>query len=168
MTAFLQIALAGRSAGPALPPIDIFPRRLSGNFPVSGSRHRNGRSRKAKVRLWLSFLSMPDSRPRRRDSVAPPDHAKKAPSGKASFPDDAFFDPFLVLLGASNKLFQDISESAKGKRIRLDRLPLRGLAFPGKRHYSSPAPALSSLNGRIGLAPQAPAPVSGQLSNRPG
>ena len=63
LTAFFQIALAGRSASPALPPIDIFPRRLSGNFPVSGSRHRNGRSCKAKVRLWLSFLSMPDSRP---------------------------------------------------------------------------------------------------------
>lgn len=77
LTAFFQIALAGRSAGPALPPIDIFPRRLSGNFLVNGSRHRNGQSRKAKVRLWLSFLSMPDSGPRRRDSVTPPDHAKK-------------------------------------------------------------------------------------------
>lgn len=77
LTAFFQIALAWRSAGLALPPIEIFPRRLSGNFLVNGSRHRNGQSRKAKVRLWLSFLSMPDSGPRRRDSVTPPDHAKK-------------------------------------------------------------------------------------------
>lgn len=139
-------------------------------------------ARAARLRSGSGFLfyPCPTADPRRRDSVAPPDHAKKAPSGKASFPDGAFYDPFLVLLGASNKLFQDISESAKGKRIRLGISRQKALFFPGARSVQPQWPdrlgpaGSSAFRITIGFSlsaggcSAAPAPVSGQLSNRPG
>ena len=90
LTAFFQIALAWRSAGLALPPIEIFPRRLSGNFPVSGSRHRNGRSSKAKVRLWLSFLSMPDKQTPAAETASLRLITQKSTVWKSVFPGRCF------------------------------------------------------------------------------